>query len=273
VGYIFGTVFGVLITGVIQTLIQFNGRLSSWWTSIVVGVLTLVFIGVQSLLAAQNTRQIARKRMKQAQENILPGSSEAPSKAGLPGGSRAMQHRSRRVLLFGGGAIVVIVLAVFAFNGVQNSARGFAINTVPPTSSVCQLKPFRQDQAVRLTSDGAVIAYERNGGSECIDELYGIYPDGRIVGDDGMQKIEMQLSPADVDKLLTAINARGWFTEEMYSTSHTPCGECYTYYLTVNYQGQEKTVKAVDGGTDAPADYWQVVSMINGLIPEMTSAP
>jgi simple sugar transport system permease protein len=29
-------------------LIQFNGELSSWWTRIAVGALTLIFIGVQS---------------------------------------------------------------------------------------------------------------------------------------------------------------------------------------------------------------------------------
>ena len=50
VGYVIGTLFGVLIIGVIQTLIQFNGQLSSWWTPIVVGALTLVFIGIQSAL-------------------------------------------------------------------------------------------------------------------------------------------------------------------------------------------------------------------------------
>jgi simple sugar transport system permease protein len=53
VGYVFGTLFGVLIIGVIQTLIQFNGTLSSWWTPIVVGGLTLVFIGIQSFLSGQ----------------------------------------------------------------------------------------------------------------------------------------------------------------------------------------------------------------------------
>ena len=56
VGYVFGTLFGVLIIGLIQTLIQFNGQLSSWWTSIAVGLLMLIFIGVQSFLAARNTR-------------------------------------------------------------------------------------------------------------------------------------------------------------------------------------------------------------------------
>jgi hypothetical protein len=39
-GYVLGTLFGVLILGITQTLIQFNGSLSSWWTNIVIGLLT-----------------------------------------------------------------------------------------------------------------------------------------------------------------------------------------------------------------------------------------
>lgn len=49
VGNVIGTLFGVLINGMIVSILQFNGTLSSWWTKIVVGVLTLIFIGVQSL--------------------------------------------------------------------------------------------------------------------------------------------------------------------------------------------------------------------------------
>jgi galactofuranose transport system permease protein len=49
VGNVIGTLFGVLITGTIISVLQFNGTLSSWWTRIVVGVLTLIFIGIQSL--------------------------------------------------------------------------------------------------------------------------------------------------------------------------------------------------------------------------------
>jgi hypothetical protein len=70
-----------------------------------------------------------------------------------------------------------------------------------------------------------------------------------------------------VDQLLSDINARGWFTAEMYSTSHVPCGQCFSYVIRISYKDQQKTVEAVDGGTDAPADYWQVVSAINGVIP------
>lgn len=49
VGNVIGTLFGVLINGTIVSILQFNGTLSSWWTKIVVGVLTLIFIGIQSL--------------------------------------------------------------------------------------------------------------------------------------------------------------------------------------------------------------------------------
>ena len=49
VGNVVGTLFGVLITGTIISILQFNGTLSSWWTRIGVGMLTLIFIGIQSL--------------------------------------------------------------------------------------------------------------------------------------------------------------------------------------------------------------------------------
>jgi len=49
-GYVFGTVLGVLVLGVIQTLITFDGRLSSWWTKIVIGGLLFAFILLQRLI-------------------------------------------------------------------------------------------------------------------------------------------------------------------------------------------------------------------------------
>ena len=61
-GYVIGTVFGVLIIGLIQTLIQFNGQVSSWWTPIVVAALTLAFILVQSVLVVQKRRRSTGQR-------------------------------------------------------------------------------------------------------------------------------------------------------------------------------------------------------------------
>jgi simple sugar transport system permease protein len=49
VGNVIGTLFGVLIHGTIVSILQFNGTLSSWWTRIGVGLLTLIAIGIQSI--------------------------------------------------------------------------------------------------------------------------------------------------------------------------------------------------------------------------------
>jgi simple sugar transport system permease protein len=49
VGYVFGSLFGVLMLGIIQTLIMFDGNLSSWWTRIAVGALLLVFCLLQRI--------------------------------------------------------------------------------------------------------------------------------------------------------------------------------------------------------------------------------
>jgi galactofuranose transport system permease protein len=52
-GRVLGTLFGVLLLGQIQTLIAFDGSLSSWWTRIIVGALLLVFCLLQRLLATR----------------------------------------------------------------------------------------------------------------------------------------------------------------------------------------------------------------------------
>ena len=50
VGYVAGSLVGVMILGVIQSLIAFDGSLSSWWTRIAIGVLLCVFCLMQRLL-------------------------------------------------------------------------------------------------------------------------------------------------------------------------------------------------------------------------------
>lgn len=233
-GYVFGAVFGVLITILIQTMILIQGTLISWWTLIMIGAITLFFIGVQAFLS-----------------NL---------KIGQASGDKASRaKRYRRLLSYGGGALAGVVLTILAFNLLSKPAA--------PTEA-CELKPFRQDQAANLIKDGAVIAYERNGGRNCIDELYAVYPDGRIVGDNGTQQIEKWVTPEEVDELLSFINDLGWYTDNMYSTSHLPCGVCYHYFTTVVYQGQEKTVEAVDGGTNAPYKYWVMTGRFLTFLPE-----
>ena len=57
VGTVFGSLFGVLIQGLIQTYITFDGTLSSWWTKIIVGILLFSFIGMQRLLTIITERR------------------------------------------------------------------------------------------------------------------------------------------------------------------------------------------------------------------------
>ena len=52
-GFVLGSVLGVLVLGIIQTIITFEGTLSSWWTKIFIGALLLVFILLQRVLTAR----------------------------------------------------------------------------------------------------------------------------------------------------------------------------------------------------------------------------
>jgi len=56
VGYVLGTLFGVLMLGIIQTLIMFDGSLSSWWTRIVIGGLLFVFCLLQRIFESSRKR-------------------------------------------------------------------------------------------------------------------------------------------------------------------------------------------------------------------------
>jgi simple sugar transport system permease protein len=56
-GYIAGALSGVLVLGTIQTLIAFDGSLSSWWTRIVIGALLFIFCAVQRLMAIGAARR------------------------------------------------------------------------------------------------------------------------------------------------------------------------------------------------------------------------
>jgi simple sugar transport system permease protein len=59
VGYVAGTLLGVLIFGTIQTALVFDGRLNSWWLRIAVGTLLLAFILLQRALMRGGAVRVA----------------------------------------------------------------------------------------------------------------------------------------------------------------------------------------------------------------------
>src|SRR5205085_12643106 len=60
-GSVIGTFLGVLIQGLIQTYINFDGTLSSWWTKIATGVLLFAFIALQQAMIAIARRPAAAR--------------------------------------------------------------------------------------------------------------------------------------------------------------------------------------------------------------------
>jgi galactofuranose transport system permease protein len=240
-GYVFGTLFGVMVLAVTQVLIQFIGSLSSWWTKIVIGALTLIFIGVQTVLA---TRRAGRTK---AQPNMVT--------------------RRRQRLAFGLGAIALIAIVV----NFTISQFGSAATIATPASTQCEVAPFREAEAEALINDGAVLVYHRTAGPQCIDQLYAIYPDGRVTGTEGENKVEKQFSPEEVERLLSTISGQyQWFTNEIYSTYLNPCRQCFAHFIDVSYQGQEKAATAVDGTTAMPPNYGLTLAVIRPMLPVIT---
>ncbi len=65
-GFVLGTFIGVLIQGLIQTYITFDGTLSSWWTKIVIGLLLFAFIAFHRLLVVLSARRLQLGQSRQA---------------------------------------------------------------------------------------------------------------------------------------------------------------------------------------------------------------
>lgn len=68
VGYVVGTFIGVMIQGVIQTYVTFDGTLNSWWAKIVIGLLLFFFIALQKFLVSYrgNSRLFRLPHRRQA---------------------------------------------------------------------------------------------------------------------------------------------------------------------------------------------------------------
>ncbi|MEV5028816.1 galactofuranose ABC transporter, permease protein YjfF [Paenibacillus sp. LPE1-1-1.1] len=55
-GYMIGPTLGVLCTGIIQTIIMFQGTLSSWWTKITIGFLLFLFMAFQRIIVMRKEK-------------------------------------------------------------------------------------------------------------------------------------------------------------------------------------------------------------------------
>jgi ribose/xylose/arabinose/galactoside ABC-type transport system permease subunit len=244
-GYLIGALVGVLMTSLIQALIQYQGNLLSYWVYIVIGAMMLVFIGIQSLVQAWNDAAVSRAR------------------TGIQLKRRPVAWYKRAYFRYPVGAVVIVAI-------VGSLAYLAAPFVFPKAQTItCTRQPMRAELTQSLAAGDAVVVYERNGGTKCVDEVFAIYPDGRVTVDfSGNAQPDASIPVDKLQQLLVDINNYGWFTDEFVTTYHTPCGACYQYDLTVKYNGQTKQVSAVDGGVDAFANWWQITPELSRLLPE-----
>jgi hypothetical protein len=244
-GYVLGAFFGVLILSLIQSLILYQGQLSSWWTSIFIGLLMLLFIGVQSVLATINARGLARTATGRR-------------------GARGKPWRDRRLWA---GAGVVIGRRRHRPVGPLDQARGSVEGAAWwPRGPASRVNPARR----RLRACGPTV---RSSSPEIRrlhlrDQLYGIFPDGRVVG--GRRSTSkhrwsrISCPPRSQPRRTRVVHRR-------YVRRGTTPAASATYSVTVT-SGETKTIGAVDGGTDAPAKYW-LVRAGPAVLPRSTGAP
>lgn len=108
-----------------------------------------------------------------------------------------------------------------------------------------------------------VIEYRREGGLTGKAEAFTIYADGTLEREDGTTRL---LDPAQLDAALTAVDAAGFFDLSIPASTGV-CNDCYTYIVTVNYDGKTNTITAVDNG-ELPQAFWSVLDEIAKLAAE-----
>lgn len=81
-GEMVGTLFGVLIVGIIRTMITFQGNLNSWWAKIATAILLLAFILIQRVIITIRERSRVSKKVEFISDHEKPESVPTPAVAG-----------------------------------------------------------------------------------------------------------------------------------------------------------------------------------------------
>jgi len=109
-----------------------------------------------------------------------------------------------------------------------------------------------------------VIVFYRMGGFAGVSERWTVYPDGRVVAADGVEK---RAAPEQVAALLAEIDRLGFFGLASNYGLGSPCRDCFSCEISVvGPGGSPKTVVAVQGAGDTPPEFLQVVEAIERLL-------
>jgi len=130
---------------------------------------------------------------------------------------------------------------------------------VPPTAAPATAIPGRTSGPTGIQ----VLFLERSGGLQGIAESWTVFSSGTIESSHGSTVV---VAPGQVRSALDQLKNAGFFEfEDEYGTAGT-CNDCITYRLTADYGGMTKTVTAVQGATDTPANVLQAMDIVNALV-------
>jgi hypothetical protein len=114
---------------------------------------------------------------------------------------------------------------------------------------------------------GAAITFDRSGGIAGISEHWTIYLDGRVIGP---AEEEARIPADQVSQVLAEIEASGFFEWPPLSRSLESCADCFTYSITVEYQGKTNRITLVDGQSGAPEEAWTILERILGILASVS---
>ena len=116
-------------------------------------------------------------------------------------------------------------------------------------------------------SSGAAITLDRSGGIAGISEHWTIYLDGRVIGPAGE---EARVPAGELNQLLADIDAAGFFEWPSRPRSLQSCADCFSYSLTVEYEGKANRIMLVDGEIGAPEEAWTILERILGVLESVS---
>jgi hypothetical protein len=86
----------------------------------------------------------------------------------------------------------------------------------------------------------------------------------------GPAEEEASIPAEAVSQLLAEIEAAGFFEWPPLPRSLVSCADCFTYSITVEYQGKTNRITLVDGQSGAPEEAWTILEGILGILDSVS---
>ena len=173
--------------------------------------------------------------------------------------------------------LIVFLALFFVVIGLAACSPATAVTPTPePTAAVSietdntvatEAPPAQDAATAKLIQqlNGAVLHYQKSGGIAGVDEQWMVYPDGRITGNDGTER---QVTPEEVDKLLSDLETAGLFAIDSGYTSPAICCDQFTHVVIVVKGDQAVQFTAVDSDEAAPQAIWQSLEQLTTFLTE-----